>query len=193
MIDTEPRAPHRPIRYTRDNGLRVVLHAFFNLAILPSPGGGTGLSIGVGPTLNFPTTARDNASVTPGGSLRPSERSTRAILGLVLGDVAQHRFSAHDTKRPHSPGSTRHFKPIALAYVGHGFYVKSSDSTWSHSWGDGDPTTPPLSFGIGYVSLRDGSSPINVSVSGEWIAYRHDALVAPQTLPPRCDENRSEK
>ena len=43
------------------------------------------------------------------------------------------------------------FQPIVLAYVSHGFYVKSADSTWSYTWEDGGSMTLPISFGIGYI------------------------------------------
>jgi len=37
----------------------------------------------------------------------------------------------------------------------------------------------PLSFGLGYVMLREDWPPINFFVSGEWMAYRRNAPVAP--------------
>ena len=105
----------------------------------------------------------------------------KGIPGLLLGCLVQHPFSLAYTTANHPPESALLFRPIALAYIGHGFYVKSADSTWTHAWGDDEPTTLPLSFGVGYVWLHEAWPPINVSVSGEWMAYRHDAPVAPQT------------
>jgi hypothetical protein len=48
-------------------------------------------------------------------------------------------------------------------------------------WRQGSPTLIPLSFGVGYVHLREGQPPVNLFVSGEWTAYRQLAPVAPQT------------
>ena len=39
----------------------------------------------------------------------------------------------------------------------------------------------PVSFGLGYVLVREGWPPLNMFVSGEWMAYRQFAPVAPQT------------
>jgi len=67
------------------------------------------------------------------------------------------------------------------AYIGKGFYLKSADATWTMSWRHGTLTTIPLSFGIGNVIVREGLPPINLFVTGEWMAYRQFAPVAPQT------------
>ena len=48
-------------------------------------------------------------------------------------------------------------------------------------WHQRQFTTLPLSFGIGNVIVRPGLPPINLSVTGEWMAYRQFAPVAPQT------------
>ena len=74
------------------------------------------------------------------------------------------------------------FQPVALAYIGRGFYIKSADATWTVGWRHGAATTLPLSLGLGYVMVREGWYPINVFVSGEWLAYRNqNAQVTPQT------------
>ena len=72
-------------------------------------------------------------------------------------------------------------QPIILKHLWHGLYVKSADASWAFGWHDGSPTTVPLSFGVGYVVPRKGAPPLNFSVSGEWMAYRKDAPIAPQT------------
>jgi hypothetical protein len=48
-------------------------------------------------------------------------------------------------------------------------------------WHEGDATTLPLSLGLGYIVLRKDQPPINLFVSGEWMAYRQNAPVAPHT------------
>jgi len=68
-----------------------------------------------------------------------------------------------------------------LTYIGKGFYVKSADATWTMSWRQHTGTLLPVSFGVGNVIVRPGLPPINVFVTGEWMAYRQFAPVAPQT------------
>jgi hypothetical protein len=153
----------------------------FDFAVLPWPSRESGLTIGVGPTVNFPTATDDRASAGA-WQLGPAFGTIyKGIPGILLGCLLQHPFSLEYTTSPHPPASSLFFQPIVLAYIGHGFYVKSADSTWGHSWDEGEPTTLPLSAGIGYIWLRDGSPPVNVSLSGEWMAYRDDAPVAAQT------------
>ncbi len=50
---------------------------------------------------------------------------------------------------------------------------------WNIAWKT--MTTIPLSFGIGNVIVRKGLPPINLFVTGGWMAYRQFAPVAPQT------------
>jgi hypothetical protein len=77
--------------------------------------------------------------------------------------------------------STLLVQPILLKHLWRGLYVKSADSTWAFGWRDDAPRFLPLSLGFGYVIVRKGSPSINLSVSGEWMAYREDAPIAPQT------------
>jgi len=153
----------------------------FDFAVLPWPSKETGLLIGVGPTLNFPTASYKNAGVGAWQAGPAFGTIYKGIPGLLLGCLVQNPISLSYTRSNHPPFSTLLFQPLVLAYVGHGFYVKSADSTWSNSWGDDKSTTIPLSFGVGYVWLREALPPVNLFVSGEWMAYREDARVAPQT------------
>jgi hypothetical protein len=63
-----------------------------------------------------------------------------------------------------------------LSYrLGYGWYVRSSDATWTFNLRHGTSTTIPLSAGLGKVwSLSDRTS-INGSVAGEWMVYRQFA------------------
>jgi hypothetical protein len=123
----------------------------------------------------------------PVASALPSPAPPASIL-LANGHAAPHgvrhtltpiSFAYTSSDRP--AVNTLLVQPIALVYVGRGFYVKSSDATWVMGWRDGSPTTIPLSLGVGYVLLRPDWPVLNFSVSGEWMAYRHDAPVAAQT------------
>ena len=86
------------------------------------------------------------------------------------------------TSRNHQSLNTLLFQPIVLQYLGRGFYVRSADATWTIGWHEGSARTLPVSVGLGYVLLREGQQPpLNFFVTGEWMASRHDAPIAPQT------------
>lgn len=153
----------------------------FDLGVLPWPGKDSGLMMGVGPVFVFPTathrTAGQNAwQVGPAfGTIY------KGIPGVLVGTLIQNPISFAYTESKHRPLNTLVVQPILLKHLWRGLYVKSADSSWAFGWHDGAPTTLPLSFGVGYVIPREGSPPLNFSVSGEWMAYRHDAPIAPQT------------
>jgi hypothetical protein len=153
----------------------------FDLAVLPWPGRETGLIIGVGPTFVFPT-ATSNVAGQSAWQVGPAFGTIyKDIPGLLLGCLIQNPISFAYTSRSHQSVSTLTFQPIVLRYLGRGFYVKSADATWTVGWYDGAARTLPLSVGLGYVMLREGRPPINLFVSGEWMAYRQNAPVAPHT------------
>ena len=153
----------------------------FDFAVLPWPGEGRGLLLAVGPVFVFPTATHRLAGpgawqVGPGfGALY------KGIPGVLLGCLIQHPISFAYTSDKSKPLSTLLVQPIVSVYIGRGFYLKSADSSWAMSWRQGQATIIPVSFGIGNVIVREGLPPINVFVSGEWLAYRQFAPVAPQT------------
>jgi hypothetical protein len=153
----------------------------FDFAVIPWPGRDSGLVMAVGPTFVFPTATHETAGqgswqVGPGfGAIY------KGIRGVLLGTLIQNPVSFAYTSPHRSPTSALLVQPLFLAYVGRGFYVKSADATWTVSWRRHTETLLPLSFGIGYVRVREGSPPINLFVTGEWMAYRQFAPVAPQT------------
>lgn len=153
----------------------------FDFGVIPWPGRETGLLMGVGPVFVFPTATHRLAGqrawqVGPGFAT-----IYKRIPGLVLGGLIQNPISFAYTSDDSVPVSTFLFQPIVLAHVGRGFYVKSADATWTVNWRRGSSTLIPLSFGIGHVTVREGFPPVNVFVTGEWMAYRQFAPVAPQT------------
>jgi hypothetical protein len=153
----------------------------FDLAVLPWPGPETGLYMGVGPVFVFPTATHESAG-QKAWQVGPAFGTIyKGVPGLLLGCLVQNPISFAYTSSRRRALSTLLFQPIVLQYLGHGFYVKSADATWSVGWHRGDAKTFPLSLGLGYVLLREGRPPINLFVSGEWMAYRRDAPVAPQT------------
>ena len=153
----------------------------FDLAVLPWPGRETGLTVGVGPVFVFPTATYKTAGQSA-WQLGPAFGAIyKGIPGLVFGCLIQNPIAFAYTSQQHRPLSTLSVQPILLQYLGRGFYVKSADSNWMRGWHEGAAMTVPLSLGLGYVWLRKGQPPINLFVSGEWMAYRKDAPVAPQT------------
>ena len=153
----------------------------FDLAVIPWPGRDSGLLMGVGPVFVFPTAS---ARVAGQGAWQvgPAFGAIyKGIPGLLLGCLIQDPISFAYTSRDRQRVGTLSIQPIVLQYLGRGFYAKSGDAAWAIDWRNGSSATVPLSFGLGYVMIREGLSPINVFVSGEWMAYRHDAPVAPQT------------
>jgi hypothetical protein len=153
----------------------------FDLAVIPWPARETGLLMGVGPIFIFPT-ATDRSAGQGAWQVGPAFATIyKGIPRLLLGGLIQNPISFAYTSPDRRPVNTLLFQPVALAYIGRGFYIKSADATWTVGWRHGAATTLPLSLGLGYVLVREGWYPINVFVSGEWLAYRQYAPVAAQT------------
>lgn len=140
-----------------------------------------GLTIGVGPTFVFPT-ATDKAAGQGAWQIGPLLGALyKGTPWLLAGCLLQNPISFAYTSSERRRVNTFLFQPIVLVALPGGWYVKSADSTWILNWTHGTTTLLPLSFGIGRVLVREGLPPINFYVSGEWMAYRHSAPVAPQT------------
>lgn len=153
----------------------------FDLAVLPWPSRESGLYMGVGPLFVFPTATSPFAG-QGAWQVGPAFGAVyKGIPGLLFAGLIQNPISFAYTSPKRQQLNTLLVQPIVLAYIGHGFYLKSGDSTWAMGWRHGSATTLPLSFGVGYVLLRENWPVINAFVSGEWMAYRQNAPVAPQT------------
>jgi len=153
----------------------------FDLAVLPWPGRESGLLVGVGPVFVFPTATHESAG-QGAWQVGPAFGAIyKGIPGFLLGVLLQNPISFAYTSDERGPVNALLVQPILLKHLWRGLYVKSADATWAFGWHDGAPTTLPLSLGLGYVIPREGSAPLNVFVTGEWMAHREDAPVAPQT------------
>lgn len=153
----------------------------FDLAVLPRIDAAPGLYMGVGPLMIFPT-ATDPRAGQGAWQIGPAFGAIyKGLPGFLFGGLVQNPISFAYTAGDRRAVSTLIVQPIALAYLGKGFYVKSADSAWTLGWHSGTATVLPLSLGIGWVRVREGEPPINLFVSGEWTAYRQLAPVAPQT------------
>jgi len=153
----------------------------FDFFVLPGSSEKTGFYMAAGPVFSFPT-ATDKTAGTNSWLAGPGFGAIyKGVPGVLFGGLIQHPISFAYTSPDARRSSTLAVQPIFAAYIGKGFYLKSADATWSVSWRRHSATTLPLSFGVGYVKVREGLPPINLYVSGEWMAYRQFAPVAPQT------------
>jgi hypothetical protein len=153
----------------------------FDLAVIPWPARESGLLMGVGPVFVFPTATQREAG-QGAWQVGPAFGAIyKGIPGWLLGCLVQSPISFAYTSPDRASVGTLLVQPIVLRHLWRGLYAKSADATWAYDWRNGSALTIPLSFGLGWVILRPGLSPINVFVTGEWMAYRHDAPVAPQT------------
>jgi hypothetical protein len=154
----------------------------FDLAVIPWPGRDSGLLMGVGPVFVFPT-ATDKAAGEGAWQIGPAFGAIyKGIPGILLGGARPepHVVRLHVQRPPGSQYDDR-VQPIVLVHLWRGLYVKSADASWTIGWHEGAARTFPLSLGLGWVILRDDAPPLNLFVSGEWLVYRENAPVAPQT------------
>src|SRR5208282_345470 len=131
----------------------------------------TGFGWGIGPTFVFPT-GRDPASGKHAWEVGPAAAAKYlGVPHLMVGFLFQNPISFGYTNSSATPQSQMQFQPVISYRFGHGWYVKSSDSTWTVNWRHGSSTTIPISLGFGRVWKFEGIQ-LNPWVSGEWTAYR---------------------
>jgi hypothetical protein len=153
----------------------------FDAFVLPWPGRRSGLLMAAGPTFLFPTATYKTAGQRSWQVGPMFGAIYKGVPWLLTGFLIQNPISFAYTSPESRPSSTLLFQPLVLVSVSGGWYVKSADSSWTMGWREHAATLLPVSFGIGRVIVREGLPPINLSVSGEWMAYRQFAAVAPQT------------
>jgi hypothetical protein len=138
----------------------------------------TGFGWGVGPTFVFPT-GRDPAAGNHAWEIGPAAGAVyRGVPHLMVGFIFQNPISFAYTNSSATPQSQMEFQPRISYTLGHGWYVKSSDSTWTVNWRHGSSTTIPISLGFGRVWKFSGLQ-LNPGVSGEWTAYRQYSKITP--------------
>jgi len=153
----------------------------FDLAVIPWPGKASGLLMGVGPVFVFPT-ATDHAAGQGAWQLGPSFGAIyKGLPGWLFGCLVQDPISFATTSHDRPPVGVLTFQPIMLRHIWRGLYAKSADASWAFNWRSSSSIVIPLSFGLGWVIVRESGAPVNLFVTGEWTAYRHDAPIAPQT------------
>jgi len=133
----------------------------------------------IGTTLVFPT-ATDRKNGAGAWQMGPAAALAFAgIPNLWLGLLAQNPMSFAYTRSGATPQNTMLFQPGFSYRLGHGWYVKSTDSVWTINWRQGTPTTIPLSLGVGKISQFDGQM-IDTWVSGERMAYEQSTGITPK-------------
>lgn len=134
----------------------------------------------IGPYFVFPTASSRSAGsgawqAGPAGAFR-----YRPIPRLLISGLIQQATSFAYTSPDRSPVTVLTFQPMLSYQLGAGWYVRSSDATWTFNLRHGTSTTMPLSAGLGKVWNLSGGMAINGSVAGEWMVYRQFAPRAEQ-------------
>jgi hypothetical protein len=131
----------------------------------------TGFGWGIGPTLVFPTGRVPKAGQHAWQAGPAATAAYRGIPHLMVGFLFQNPISFAYTNSSAIPQSQLQFQPLISYTLGHGWYIKSADSTWTVNLRHGTSTTIPISLGFGRVWKLEGFE-VNAWTSGEWTAYR---------------------
>ena len=154
----------------------------FDIAVLPWPDRQkTGLLMGVGPTFVFPTATSRSAGQGAWQAGPAFGAIYGGIPGLLIGFVVQNPISFAYTNPHRLPQNTLQFQPVFALHLWEKWYLRSADANWSMGWRRHYPTTMPLSIGLGRTIVRPGLPPMSIFVTGQWMAYRQFAPIAPQT------------
>ena len=138
----------------------------------------TGIGWGIGPTFVFPTGRVPKAGQHAWQAGPAAAAAYRGIPHLMIGFLFQNPISFAYTNSSATPQSQLQFQPLISYTLGHGWYVKSADSTWTVNLRHGTSTAIPISLGFGRVWKFEGPE-LNAWVSGEWAAYRQYTNITP--------------
>jgi len=154
----------------------------FDIAVLPWPDRQkTGLLMGVGPTFVFPTATSNSAGQGAWQAGPALGAIYTGIPGLLVGFVAQNPVSFAYTNPHRPPLNTLQFQPVLALHLWDKWYLRSAEANWTMGWHRHSPTMLPLSVGLGRTIVRPGLPPMSIFVTGQWMAYRQYAPIAPQT------------
>ena len=153
----------------------------FDVAVLPWPNRQrTGLLVGIGPSLVFPTATSKSAGQGAWQAGPALGVIYSRIPGLLIGFIAQNPISfAYTSHR--RPQNTFEFQPVLALHLWGKWYLRSAEAEWTMGWHHHSPTMLPLSLGIGRTLVRPGLPPTSLFVTGQWMVYRQFAPIAPQT------------
>jgi hypothetical protein len=156
--------------------------AVFDIAVLPWPDRAkTGLLLGIGPTFVLPTATSRSAGQGTWQAGPALGAIYTGIPGLLVGFIAQNPISFAYTSPDRPPQNTFFLQPVFALHLWEKWYLRSAEATWTLGWRRHSPTMLPLSIGIGRTLVRPGLPPISLFVTGQWMAYRQYASIAPQT------------
>jgi hypothetical protein len=148
----------------------------FDLLVIPWPNSeATGLRWGIGPYFVFPTSTSE---LTGQGSWQMGPAfgfAYQATSRLKISGLLQQATSFAYTSPKSTPVTSLTVQPIISYELGHGWYLKSSDATWTFNLRHNTSTTIPLSAGFGKVWRLAENYSIDTSGSGEWMVYRQFA------------------
>lgn len=154
----------------------------FDIAVLPwFDRQKTGLLIGVGPTFVFPTATSTSAGQGAWQAGPALGAIYSGIPGLLVGFVAQNPISFAYTSPNRPPQNTFQFQPVLALHLWDKWFLRSADANWTVGWHRHSSTMLPLSLGLGRTLVRPGLPPMSLFVTGQWMAYRQYAPIAPQT------------
>jgi hypothetical protein len=129
----------------------------------------------IGPYFVFPTATSKSAGSGAWQAGPAAAFRYRPVPRLLISGLIQQATSFAYTSPDRTPVASLTFQPMLSYQLGYGWYVRSSDATWTFNLRHATSTTIPLSAGLGKVwSLSDRTS-INGSVAGEWMVYRQFA------------------
>jgi hypothetical protein len=155
---------------------------FFDIAVLPWPDRQkTGLLVGIGATFVFPTATSTSAGQGAWQAGPALGAIYTGIPGLLIGFIAQNPISFAYTSPHRRPQNTFQFQPVVALHLWGKWYLRSAEADWTMGWHHHSPTMLPLSLGIGRTLVHPGLPPMSMFVTGQWMAYRQFAPIAPQT------------
>ena len=144
-----------------------------DLFVMPWPNSGeTHFRWGIGSYFVFPTASSDRVGNKSWQAGPAGAFSYRGIPDLNISGLLQQATSFAYTSSKAAPVSSLTFQPILSYQLGHGWYLKSSDATWTFNLHHKTSTTMPLSAGFGKTWDLSKGYAVDTSVSGEWTVYR---------------------
>jgi hypothetical protein len=154
----------------------------FDLAVLPWINReNSGLLVGVGPALVFPTATSTSAGQGAWQAGPAVGAVYSGIRGLLIGFILQNPISFAYTSPKRPPQNTLEFQPVLALHLWDKWYLRSAEADWTMGWRRHASTILPLSAGIGRTVVRPGLPPMSFFVTGQWTVYRQYAPATPQT------------
>ncbi len=132
----------------------------------------TGFRWGIGPYFVFPTST---SQFTGHGAWQIGPAwafGYRGIPRLQIAGLFQQATSFAYSSSHSVPVSSLQIQPMLSYQLGRGWYLKSSDSTWTINYRHKTSTEIPLSAGFGKVWKFGEGYAIDTSFSAEWMVYR---------------------